>query len=65
MLKTIGAVLIVVIVMGPGFSSLGGKICIKNNLFEKARPHRYSIGGGVDKFYCLLVSCKHLNETTG
>ena len=52
--KTTGDVLVVVIVMGSGFSSLGGKICIKNNLFEKARPHRYSIGGGVNKSYCLL-----------
>lgn len=30
--KTTGDVLIVVIVMGPGFSSLGGKICININL---------------------------------
>ncbi|MCX6664039.1 MAG: hypothetical protein NTZ75_07310 [Euryarchaeota archaeon] len=30
--KTTGSVLIVVIMMGPGFSSLGGKICIKTNL---------------------------------
>jgi hypothetical protein len=53
--KKTSDVLIVVIVMGPGFSSLGGKICIKNNLLEKARPHRYSIGGRVDKSYCLLM----------
>ena len=52
--KTTGSVLIVVIMMGPGFSSLGGKICKKNNLFEKARPHISSIGGLVDKSYCPL-----------
>jgi hypothetical protein len=53
--RTTGDAQIVVIVMGSGFSSLGGKICIKNNLLEKARPHRYSIGGRVDKSYCLLT----------
>jgi hypothetical protein len=66
-LKTTGDVLIVVIVMGPGFSSLGGKKCIKNKSLEKARPHRYSIGGRVDKsyhrlqtylFYELSVYCR-------
>jgi hypothetical protein len=41
-----GDVLIVIIVMGSGFSSLGGKICIKKYLLENARPHRYSIGRG-------------------
>jgi hypothetical protein len=45
------AVSIVVIMMGPGFSSLGGKICKKKYLLEKARPHRYSIGGRVDKSF--------------
>lgn len=54
-LKTTGDVLIVVIVKGPGFSSLGGKIFIKNNLFENARPHISSIGGLVDKSYCPLM----------
>ena len=52
--KTTGSVLIVVIMMGPGFSSLGGKKCIKNKSLEKARPHRYSIGGWVNKSYYLL-----------
>jgi hypothetical protein len=52
--KTTGSVLIVVIIMGPGFSSLGGKKCIKNKSLEKARPHRYSIGGWVNKSYYLL-----------
>jgi hypothetical protein len=54
-LKTRGSVLIVVIVMGPGFSSLGGKKCIKNKSLEKARPHRYSIGGLVDKSFRVLL----------
>ncbi len=36
-LKIIGYVLIVVIVMGPGFSSLGGKICIKKQIFRKGQ----------------------------
>jgi hypothetical protein len=53
--KKTSDVLIVIIVMGSGFSSLGGKICIKKYLLENARPHRYSIGGGVDKSYCLLL----------
>jgi hypothetical protein len=53
--KNTGDVLIMVIVMGPGFSSLGGKICIKKYLLENARPHRYSIQELVDKSYCLLI----------
>ena len=53
-MKKTGDVLIVVIVMGPGFSSLGGKICLKKYLLENARPHRYSIRELVDKSYCLL-----------
>ena len=75
-MKTTGSVLIVVIMMGPGFSSLGGKKCIKNKSLEKARPHKYSIGGRVDKSYRLPRSClfpkllppdfsNHLNESIG